>query len=63
MPVNEASLRVYFMGSFHRKFVDQNCVFDIFKNIENDYSLDIEEKSMSTTHHLQFRKYVYCRFI
>ena len=44
MPVNEASLRVYFMGSFHRKFVYQNCVFDIFKNIENDCSLNIEEK-------------------
>ena len=63
MPVNEASLRVYFMGSFHRKFVYQNCVFDIFKNIENDYSLNIEEKSMSTTHYLQVKKYIYCRFI
>ena len=55
MPANEASLRVYFIGIFHRKGVHQNCVSDIFKSIVNDYSLKIEEKLMSIMHRLQVK--------
>ena len=45
MPANKVSLWVYFMGRFHIKVVFQKCVFVIFTNIENDYSLKIENNN------------------
>lgn len=40
IPANESYLRVYFMGRFNGKVVDQKCA--LFTGIGNDYSIKIK---------------------